>query len=93
MGAFKHGRPIKPETVKVELFVAGSVAVAPDGGRLGKGTGFSDREYSILKESGSLSPETPVITTVHDMQIVENIPKTGGIFQSMSYAHQQGSFE
>jgi len=74
-GAFKHGRFIEPSKVKVDLFVAGSVAVSPDGGRLGKGTGYSDQEYVILKDSGGLTPEAPVITTVHDVQIVESIPR------------------
>jgi len=74
-GAFKHGRFIEPSKVKVDLFVAGSVAVSPDGGRLGKGTGYSDQEYIILKDSGGLTSEAPVITTVHDVQIVESIPR------------------
>ena len=43
-GAFKYGRSVKPNETKIDLFVAGSVAVAPDGGRLGKGTGYSDQE-------------------------------------------------
>jgi len=72
-GAFKHGRLVKPSEVKVDLFVAGSVAVSLDGGRLGKGTGYSDQEYAILKESGSLAPGIIVVTTVHDVQIVEKI--------------------
>ncbi len=73
-GAFKHGRFIDPSEVKVDLFVAGSVAVSPDGGRLGKGTGYSDQEYAILKNSGRLTSETPVVTTVHDVQMVEKVP-------------------
>jgi len=74
-GAFKHGRFVKPSEVNVDLFVAGSVAVSLDGGRLGKGTGYSDQEYAILKDSGSLAPGIIVLTTVHDVQIVERIPR------------------
>jgi len=74
-GAFKHGRFVEPSEVKVHLFVAGSVAVSLDGGRLGKGTGYSDQEYAILKDSGSLAPRIIVVTTVHDVQIVERIPR------------------
>lgn len=74
-GAFKHGRPIEPNKVKIDLFIAGSVAVSQDGGRLGKGTGYSDQEYSMLKNAGSLTAQTPVVTTVHDIQIVEKIPR------------------
>lgn len=73
-GAFKHGRFVKPSGVKVDLFIAGSVTVSQDGGRLGKGRGYSDQEYNVLKNSGSLTPQTPVITTIHDIQIVEKIP-------------------
>lgn len=74
-GAFKHGRFVEPSEVKVELFVAGSVAVSPDGGRLGKGTGYSDKEYAILKDSDALAFDALVVTTVHDVQIVEEIPQ------------------
>jgi len=74
-GAFKHGRSIEPSRVKIDLFVAGSVAVSLDGGRLGKGRGYSDQEYAILKNAGSLSQEAIVVTTVHDVQIVEKIPR------------------
>jgi 5-formyltetrahydrofolate cyclo-ligase len=72
-GAFKHGNSINPANVKIDLFVAGSVAVSPNGGRLGKGTGYSDKEYSILKDAKGLSPHAIVATTVHDVQVVENI--------------------
>jgi len=57
------------------MFVAGSVAVSPNGARLGKGTGYSDQEYAILKGADALSPKAITVTTVHDIQIVENIPR------------------
>jgi len=74
-GAFKYGRFVEPSKVKVDFFVAGSVAVSLDGGRLGKGTGYSDQEYVILRDSGGLASGAPVVTTVHDVQIVERIPR------------------
>ena len=73
-GAFRFGRPVEPKDVKVDLFIAGSVAVSLTGGRLGKGTGYSDQEYVLLKNASALSPKTLAVTTVHDVQIVENIP-------------------
>jgi 5-formyltetrahydrofolate cyclo-ligase len=73
-GAFEHGRCAEPTDAEVDLFVEGSVAVSPDGGRLGKGTGYSDKEYAILKNSRSLAPNALVVTNVHDVQIVEDIP-------------------
>jgi 5-formyltetrahydrofolate cyclo-ligase len=74
-GAFQWGRFVEPSEVKVELFVAGSVAVSLDGGRVGKGSGYSDKEYALLKESGGLSAKALVVTTVHDVQTVEEIPQ------------------
>ncbi|MCP8617373.1 5-formyltetrahydrofolate cyclo-ligase [Salirhabdus salicampi] len=53
----------------IDLFVVGSVAVQTDGRRIGKGEGYADREYAILRELGN--PEIPVITTVHSVQITD----------------------
>ncbi|RLG40026.1 MAG: 5-formyltetrahydrofolate cyclo-ligase, partial [Thermoproteota archaeon] len=44
------------------------------GGRIGKGHGYSDIEYAILREVGVISDETPLATTVHDLQVVPYIP-------------------
>jgi 5-formyltetrahydrofolate cyclo-ligase len=56
---------------EVDLIVAGSVAVSIYGERLGKGEGYSELEYSILREFGKASEETPIATTVHDVQVVD----------------------
>jgi len=63
----------------VDLVLTGCVAAAPDGRRLGKGGGFSDLEYAVALEAGIVRPETPVVTTVHELQVVEEgeIPVTG----------------
>ncbi len=55
----------------VDLVLTGCVAVSPDGRRLGKGGGFSDLEYAVAREAGLIGPETPVVTTVHELQVVE----------------------
>jgi len=73
-GAFRFGRFVEPTEIKIDLFVAGSVAVSSNGVRLGKGTGYSDQEYALLKTAGALSSKTLVVTTVHDVQVVEDIP-------------------
>jgi len=57
---------------RMDLIVAGSVAVTRDGRRCGKGEGYSDLEFAVLRELGH--PPVPVVTTVHDMQIVERFP-------------------
>lgn len=75
-GAFKYGRACGLKDIpKVDLIVAGSVAVSRDGVRIGKGSGYSELEYGILRELGAVGDETAVLTTVHDIQIVDFIPK------------------
>lgn len=54
----------------VDLLFAGSVAVNPDGRRIGKGEGYADREYAILRELGH--PPMPVIGTIHSVQLVDD---------------------
>ena len=60
------------ELPRMDLIVTGSVAVTPDGRRCGKGHGYGDLEYAILRELGH--PATPVATTVHPLQLVESVP-------------------
>lgn len=77
-GAFDAGTPVEPEEVrKVDLVVTGSVAVDREGGRVGKGGGYSDLEYALGRAFGFVTEETPVITTVHPLQVVEtSLPMT-----------------
>jgi 5-formyltetrahydrofolate cyclo-ligase len=72
-GAPEHGRQVGPEAVSgVDLVVCGSVAVTEDGARVGKGEGYSDLEYAVLTELGLLDAGTPVATTVHERQVVDD---------------------
>ncbi|MBN2603132.1 MAG: 5-formyltetrahydrofolate cyclo-ligase [Candidatus Thermoplasmatota archaeon] len=75
-GAFKYGKPVYPEEIDhIDVVVAGCVAVNYKGAKLGKGGGFSDLEYSIGRKFGFVSDETPILTTVHPLQIIqEDIP-------------------
>ncbi len=73
-GAFKWGRATL-EPPPIDLKVTGSVAVDRRGGRVGKGGGYSDLEYAILREMGLVGDETPVVTTVHDLQVVARVPR------------------
>jgi 5-formyltetrahydrofolate cyclo-ligase len=74
-GAFRVGEKIPLSKLpKVDLIVAGSVAVSLDGGRIGKGEGFSELEFAILRDCGRVDDRTKIVTTVHDAQIVESFP-------------------
>ncbi|MCR8432762.1 MAG: 5-formyltetrahydrofolate cyclo-ligase [Crenarchaeota archaeon] len=76
-GAFKYGKIVEPERMPfIEMKITGCTAVDVKGGRLGKGHGYSDLEWGILAECGLVSGETVTATTVHDIQIVENVPMT-----------------
>jgi 5-formyltetrahydrofolate cyclo-ligase len=72
-GAFKYGKKIEMFSV-VDLVVEGSVAVDMNGNRLGKGGGYGDREISELFHQKAIDENTPIISTVHDVQIVEKVP-------------------
>jgi 5-formyltetrahydrofolate cyclo-ligase len=69
-GAFQFGVETQ-DFPKPDLIVEGSVAVDLQGHRLGKGHGYGDVEIEILERKFG---EIPVATTVHDMQVVENVP-------------------
>jgi len=58
---------------RLDAIVCGSVAVTRDGRRCGKGEGFSDLEFAILRELGH--PPVPVGTSVHDLQVVDAVPR------------------
>lgn len=55
-----------------DAIVTGCVAVTAAGKRCGKGAGYSDIEFGILRELGFAA--VPVATTVHEVQIVEDFP-------------------
>lgn len=57
---------------RIDLVVMGSVAVTRDGRRLGKGHGYADLEYALLRELGN--PPVPVVTTVHPLQLLDGFP-------------------
>ena len=86
-GISTHGTPVAPEAVPhVDLVVAGSVAVATDGARIGKGEGYSDLEWGLLSELGAVDTDgrapsgdrasagddaTTVATTVHELSVID----------------------
>ena len=70
-GAMRYGRLVAFEEMQpIDLVVVGCVAVSRDGGRTGKGAGFADLELGMLRQCGLVRADTPVVTTVHAIQIV-----------------------
>jgi len=77
-GADEVGVQVTPDEMSpIDLVVSGSVAVTERGERVGKGEGYSDLEYAILRELDLVDGETPVTTTVHGRQVVEDAVDTG----------------
>lgn len=77
-GAARHARTVPvADMPSVDLVVCGTVAVSPSGARVGKGGGFSDIEVAMLTEAGLIRPDTVIVTTVHDLQVLdEDLPET-----------------
>ena len=68
-----HGRRVPPEALSaVDAIVVGSVAVTESGERIGKGEGYSDLEFAMLRAFGLVDDGTTVITTVHELQVVDD---------------------
>jgi 5-formyltetrahydrofolate cyclo-ligase len=71
-GASRFGHPVLPEDMrKIDLIICGTVAVNPDGARIGKGGGYSDLEYGLAREAGLVQRRTVIVTTVHDVQVLD----------------------
>lgn len=74
-GAFKVAEKVPLSKIpSIDLIVAGSVAVSLEGGRIGKGEGYSELEYGILRERNLVDDGTRVVTSVHECQIVNHFP-------------------
>ncbi|KAM6177516.1 methenyltetrahydrofolate synthase domain-containing protein isoform 2-T2 [Erethizon dorsatum] len=58
-------------SVLVDLVVVGSVAVSEKGWRIGKGEGYADLEYAMMVSMGAVCERTPVVTIVHDCQVLD----------------------
>ena len=72
-GALKHGRKVRFEEMQpFDIVIVGCVAVTKAGGRTGKGGGFADLELGIFREIDLIKPSTPIVTTVHPLQVVDN---------------------
>jgi len=77
--AMQLGRLVAPHEMRpVDLIVCGSVAVNRQGARLGRGGGYCDLAYALLRTEGKIREYTPILTTVHPLQIVDDrLPMRG----------------
>lgn len=72
-GAVTYGKPLAFEEMRpMDIVVVGCVGVTRAGGRTGKGGGFADLELGIFRELGTVTADTPVVTTVHSSQVVDD---------------------
>lgn len=70
-GAFRYGIKVFPDEMEqVDVIITGSVAVNKKGAKVGKGGGYSDLEYAIARKFGVVDENTPILTTVHQLQLV-----------------------
>ena len=77
-GSSEHGVQVGPEAMEpIDLIVSGSVVVNRRGARVGKGEGYSDLEFGILREFELVDDDTITVTTIHEIQFVnDEIPTT-----------------
>ncbi len=81
-GASRLAEPVGPKDLpRVDMIVAGSVAVNRKGVRVGKGGGYSDLEYAIGREVGAVDEKTMIATTIHPLQLLKgDLPVTSHDF-------------
>jgi 5-formyltetrahydrofolate cyclo-ligase len=70
-GFIKYGKPLSGK--KIDLFIQGAVAIDRFGNRLGKGSGFGDKEWEYFKRMGLLCPHSRVLCIVHNLQIIDDM--------------------
>ena len=71
-GSAEMGVQVGPEEMEaVDLVVTGSVGVTREGVRIGKGEGYSDLEFAILREFDLVDDRTTTVTTVHERQFLD----------------------
>ncbi len=74
-GFSKFGESVKIDSSlpRVCLYITGAVAVDRKGNRIGKGTGFGDKEDLILSRAGLIDEKTPKVVLVHDIQVFDDL--------------------
>jgi 5-formyltetrahydrofolate cyclo-ligase len=80
-GMSRYGTEIKLESFrmgKVDVFIQGCVAVDRNGNRIGKGSGYGDKEYALLKKHDLLSEEHIYVVIAHESQVFEDLSNLMG---------------
>ncbi len=70
-GFFIYGKDFKFDKI-IDIFLTGCVAVDVSGFRIGKGSGYGDKEYALFKEKG-LIKDCKVVVVCHDLQIFDDL--------------------
>ena len=76
-GAVQVGQKLRFQDMQpLDLAVCGCIAVTRAGGRTGKGGGFADLELGLFRDLGTMTAQTPIVTTVHSSMVVpdERLP-------------------
>ncbi|MCF2241466.1 5-formyltetrahydrofolate cyclo-ligase [Halobacterium salinarum] len=85
-GIEEYGDPVGPGDVDpIDLIVSGSVAVTDRGERVGKGEGYSDLEFALLRAFGRVDDDTTTVTTVHERHVVDDAVQTAAHDVPMEY--------
>ena len=71
---YKYGTEVKLNQIArvIDIFCQGSVAVDRNGNRLGKGKGYGDQEFQLLRSEGVIDNRTVVVTIIHDIQVLND---------------------
>ncbi|MFX1293331.1 MAG: 5-formyltetrahydrofolate cyclo-ligase [Promethearchaeota archaeon] len=73
-GMYNFGEEIHLNQISrpLDIFCQGSVALDRKGNRLGKGKGYGDREFHLLKQEGIIDEQTLVVSIVHEVQLLDD---------------------
>jgi 5-formyltetrahydrofolate cyclo-ligase len=83
-GVNRFGQRVPLETLEadhppLDIMVTGASFVTPDGLRMGKGHGFFDLEWAMLREVGLATTDTLVVAAVHDVQLLSETDTPDGM--------------
>ncbi|WP_135535552.1 5-formyltetrahydrofolate cyclo-ligase [Halostella pelagica] len=85
-GSSELGVQVGPDEMEcIDFIVSGSVVVDDRGARIGKGEGYSDLEFALLREVGLVDASTAVATTVHEIQVADGPLPTSAHDVPMDY--------